>query len=99
MRGMLRLSMSILLLLLLSGCTRVLDVSGTDWRRQGASFQQVTLDEVECARSSDHAGDLPHAIVGGIIDKIVVPLEDVRRGAAYDRCMEKKGYGRVAAQR
>ena len=96
MRGMLRLSMSILVLLLLSACTRVLDVSGSDWRRQGASFQQVTLDEVECARSSDHAGDLPDTIVGGLADAIVVPLEDARRGAAYDRCMEKKGYARVA---
>jgi len=87
----------LLIVVLFSACTRVLDVSGTDWRRQGASFQQVTLDEMECARSSDHAGDLPHTVVGGITDTIVVPLEDARRGAAYDRCMEKKGYARVAA--
>ena len=99
MRGMSRLSVSVLVLLLLSACTRVLDISGTDWRRQGASFQQVTLDEVECARGSDHAGDLPDTVVGGIADAIVVPLADARRGAAYDRCMETKGYARVATQR
>lgn len=87
----------LLIIVLFSACTRVLDISGSDWRRAEASFQQVTLDEVECARGSDHAGDLPDTVVGGIADTIVVPLEDARRGAAYDRCMEKKGYARVTA--
>ena len=52
---------------------------------------------MECARGSDHAGDLPDTVIGGIADTIVVPIEDARRGAAYDRCMEKKGYARVTA--
>lgn len=83
-------------LVVLSGCTRVLDVSGSDWRRANTSIQQETLDEVECARTTERAGDLPDTIVGGIADTVVVPLEDARRGAAYDRCMVAKGYSPAA---
>jgi uncharacterized protein YceK len=78
--------------LLLAGCTRVLDVSGKEWRRVDASIQQVTYDEVDCARASERAGDLPDRIVGGVADMVVLPLEDKRRGAAYDHCMRTRGY-------
>ena len=71
---------------------RVLDVSGTEWRRANTSFQQVTYDETECARASEHAGDMPWTIVGGIVDMVVVPLGDKLRGASYDRCMHGRGY-------
>lgn len=82
----------------LSGCTRVLDISGTEWRRGTTTIQQETWDEVECARDTEYAGDLPDTIVGGLADMIVVPLEDSRRGAAFDRCMVAKGYERIAAE-
>jgi len=59
---------------LLSGCTRVLDISGTDWGRANTSIQQETWDEVECARETENAGDLPDTIFGGMVDMIVVPL-------------------------
>lgn len=65
-------------LLLLAGCTRVLDVSGSEWRLANASIRRITYDQVECARESEHKGDLPDAIAGGIVDMIVRPLEDVR---------------------
>jgi uncharacterized protein YceK len=78
--------------LLLAGCTRVLDVSGKEWRRANVSIQQITYDEVDCARASERAGDLPDTIVGGIVDMVVLPLEDILRGAAYDRCMRQRGY-------
>jgi hypothetical protein len=81
----------------LSGCTRVIDISGAEWRRPNTAIQQETWDEVECARATEYAGDLPDIIVGGLADMIVVPLEDSRRGAAFDRCMVAKGYERVAA--
>ena len=84
--------------LLLVGCTRVLDVSGSEWRRANASIQQITYDEVECARLSEPAGDLPNTIVGGLADLVVVPLEDVLRGASYDRCMRQRGYERMTAR-
>jgi len=82
---------------LLSGCTRVIDISGSDWRRADTSIQQETFDEVECARTTEKAGDLPDTFVGGLADLIVVPLEDRRRGAAYDRCMIDRGYSPVAS--
>ena len=78
--------------LLLTGCTRVLDVSGNEWRRANTSIQQITLDEVDCARASERDGDLPDTFVGGIVDEVIVPLEDVLRSASYDRCMRKLGY-------
>jgi hypothetical protein len=83
-------------LLLLTACTRVIDISGNEWRRDNTSIQQETFDEVECARATESAGDLPDTIVGGIVDAIVVPLEDRRRGAAFDRCMVGKGYAPIA---
>ena len=80
---------------LLSGCTRVLDISGTDWERANTSIQQETFDEVECARDTEGRGNIGETYVGGIVDAIVVPLEDRRRGEAYDRCMIAKGYSPV----
>ena len=85
-------------LVLLTGCTRVLDISGSEWQRANTSIQQETFDEVECARATENAGDLPDTIVGGIIDAFVGPAEDRRRGAAYDRCMKEKGYSPIARQ-
>jgi hypothetical protein len=80
---------------LLSGCTRVLDIAGVEWKRANTTFQQETFDEVECVRDTEGAGDLPDTIIGGLVDAVVVPLEDRRRGTAYDRCMIAKGYAPV----
>jgi uncharacterized protein YceK len=88
----------VVVVLLLAGCTRVLDVSGNEWRRANVSIQQITYDEVECARLSEPAGDLPDTIVGGLADLVVVPLEDKLRGASYDRCMRQRGYERVTSR-
>lgn len=82
--------------LLLTGCTRVLDVAGSDWDRANTSIQQETFDEVECARATEPLAKSPYTIVGGVIDAVLVPLADARRGAAYDRCMREKGYTAVA---
>jgi hypothetical protein len=85
--------------LLSAGCTRVLDISGVEWRRANTSVQENTFDEVECARDTIYAGDIGETYVGGIVDAIVVPLEDRRRGAAHDACMVAKGYERVEAEK
>jgi uncharacterized protein YceK len=91
-----RVATLLVAVVLLAGCTRVLDVSGNEWRRANTSIQQVTYDEVECARASEHVSDMPWTIVGGIVDMVVVPLGDKLRGASYDRCMRKAGYEHVA---
>lgn len=80
----------------LVGCTRILDIAGVEWRKANATIQQVTYDEVECARATESAGKLPDTIVGGVADMIVRPMEDRRRGAAYDECMRSRGYEHVA---
>jgi hypothetical protein len=85
-------------LVVLTGCTRVLDISGSEWKRANTPIRDVTWDEVECARETDGKGELPDTIVGGVVDAFVVPLEDRRRGSAYDRCMHAKGYTPVSAQ-
>jgi hypothetical protein len=84
--------------IVLQGCTRVLDIAGVEWARPNTSIQQETFDEVECVRETEGAGDLVDTIVGGLADMIVVPLEDRRRGQAYDRCMIAKGYTPIAAR-
>ena len=89
----------LVMVVLLAGCTRVIDISGAEWRRDGASIQQVTLDEVDCARETVYAGDIRDTIVGGIVDAFVVPLEDRRRGKAYDNCMLARGYEPVPQER
>jgi hypothetical protein len=83
---------------LLAGCTRVIDISGSEWRRPNTGHPQLTWDQVECARATEGVGDLSDTVVGGVVDAIVVPMEDRRRGAAYDRCMTAKGYAPVAAR-
>jgi hypothetical protein len=81
---------------LLFGCTRVIDIAGTEWGRANTTLAQETWDEVECARETEGAGRLPDTIVGGIADAIVAPLEDSRRGSAFDGCMMAKGYTPVS---
>jgi len=86
----------LLTLLVFAGCTRVLDISGSDWRRDKTSIQQETLDEMECARNSEFDG-IRWTFVGGVVDAVRLPIEDMTRGARYDSCMEKKGYTRVTS--
>jgi hypothetical protein len=73
----------------------VLDIAGVEWKRANTSLQQETLDEVECVRETEGAGDLVDTVVGGLADLVVVVLEERQRGAAYDRCMVAKGYAPV----
>jgi hypothetical protein len=86
-------------LVLLPACTRVIDIAGVEWSRANTSLQQETWDEVECARETEGAGTMFETYVGGVLDAIVVPMEDSRRGDAYDRCMVAKGYAPVVTQR
>ena len=83
---------------LLAGCTRVIDIAGNEWSRPNTTHPQITWDQVECARVTEGTGNLPDTIVGGVVDAIVVPMEDRRRAAAYDRCMTEKGYSPIAAR-
>ncbi len=75
-----------------SGCAAELDVSGSKWAKAGTSFNQVTLDETDCARVASDAGKTPDLIVGGLTDAVRNGIRERGRQGTYDRCMRERGY-------
>jgi hypothetical protein len=76
----------------LAGCAPQFDIGGGDWAKPGAGIQQITLDEMECARTASRAYSTPESFVGGLADVVRVKIEDSQMTSAFDRCMESKGY-------
>lgn len=77
----------------LAGCAAPhFDVGGGDWAKSGAGVQQVSLDEMECARTASRAYSTPELFVGGLVDAVRVKIEDGQMTSAFARCMESKGY-------
>jgi len=84
-----------LLAIAVGGCAAELDISGARWNKDRAQFNQITLDETDCARGALDAGQTPDLILGGIVDlPRVLIREDGRRGA-YNKCMRDRGYRMV----
>lgn len=79
--------------LLLAGC--VLDLSGTAWKKPGAMFQQVTADEMECARRTHEIGTEPDLLLGGVLDVPRLALKESRQQRTFDSCMTAAGYART----
>ena len=78
--------------MLLAGCAPHFDIGGGDWAKPGAQVQQVTLDEMECARTASRAYGTPDLIVGGLVDTVRVKIENGQMSGAFDQCMRTKGY-------
>jgi hypothetical protein len=76
----------------LAGCAPQFDVGGSDWAKSGAGIHQITLDEMECARTASRAYWTPESFVGGLVDVRRVKIEDSQMTSAFSRCMESKGY-------
>ena len=76
----------------LAGCSVHPDVSGTHWVRPDAMLQDVTLDEVDCARRADQAGATSDLFVGGLVDVVRLAIEDGQRRTAFRQCMADRGY-------
>jgi hypothetical protein len=76
--------------LLLAGCT--LDLRGTEWKKPGAMFQDVSLVEVECARKAFEIGPGPDLILGGLLDVGRLAVQESRQSSAFDDCMTGAGY-------
>jgi hypothetical protein len=76
----------------LAGCSVHPDVSGTHWVRPDAMLQDITLDEVDCARRADQAGATPDLVVGGLVDVVRLVNEDGQRRTAFRQCMADRGY-------
>src|SRR6516162_1935570 len=79
-------------LLLLTGCT--LDLRGTEWKKPGAMFQEVSLVETECARKAFEIGPGPDLILGGLLDVGRIAVQESRQANAFNDCMTSAGYQR-----
>jgi len=77
---------------LLTGC--VLDLRGTEWKKPGAMFQDVSLVETECARKALELGTGPDLILGGLLDVGRIAVQESRQANAFNDCMTSAGYQR-----
>lgn len=85
-----KIALVVIAVILLSGCT-TMDLR-LRWTKPGVAPQQLTLDHMDCRRSSAAAGSTPESYVGGVIDAVRVEIESVQRTREYDRCMTERGY-------
>jgi len=89
MRALVALSAAVLLL---TGCT--LDLRGTEWKKPGAMFQEVSLIETDCARKAFEIGPGPDLILGGLLDVGRIAVQESRQANAFSDCMTSAGYQR-----
>ena len=76
-----------------AGCaTPSIDVAGFGWSKAGAGVQQVTLDEVACARAAQAAPRTLDLVLGGLFDVARVTIETAGARQVYERCMAGRGY-------
>src|SRR2546422_61030 len=74
---------------LLLGCA--LDLSGSAWKKSGAMVQQVTADEMKCARQTYEIGYAPDLGVGGLLDVLRLAVNEARRQSAFRGGMTRTG--------
>jgi hypothetical protein len=93
----LRFAIAGLGLLTLAGCSAKYDLAGTSWAKPNTMVQQVTLDEIDCAREAREASHTPDLILGGLIDVGRYFYEERQRFSTYERCMVARGYARTSS--
>jgi hypothetical protein len=79
---------------LLAGCATI-DLSGSAWKKSGAIIQQVTANEIECARRTYEIGYAPDLVVGGLLDVLRLAVNEARLRSAFSSCMTRAGYARA----
>ena len=67
---------------------------GTEWRKTGAMFQEVSAVEVECARKAFEIGPGPDLGLGGLLDVGRIAVLESRQANAFSDCMTSAGYQR-----
>jgi hypothetical protein len=87
-----RLTIALLVIGTLTGCSTKYDLTGADWVKSGVMIRDVTYDEMECVRGAREAGATPDLVVGGLADVGRYLIEERQRGGAYRNCMQAKGY-------
>jgi hypothetical protein len=75
-----------------------MDVAGRGWAKPSAGVQQVTLDEMDCARAAQGAGRTPDPILGGLVDVVRLVMESAQERATFERCMAGRGYRQAAVR-
>jgi hypothetical protein len=78
--------------LLLTGCA--LDLGGTEWKKPGAMFQDVSLIETECARKAFEIESGPDLILGGLLNVGRLAIQEWRQASAFSDRMTSAGYQR-----
>jgi hypothetical protein len=88
-----RLTLLVVLAAAAAGCTTTPLVPEV-WTRSGATVGELTLDDLQCRRTSEMTGNGSGSgtYVGGLADAVVVTVQHVRREKTYAACMEAKGY-------
>ena len=87
-----RFTTVIAIALLATGCT-TWDL-GTRWTRPNTMMQQMTYDNVNCARLDEEVKRSPETILGGVLDLGVLTASEIARISRYNECMTSKGYVR-----
>ena len=75
---------------LAAGCT-TWDL-GTQWTRSSTMMQQITYDNMECARLDEAVKRTPETILGGVLDLGMLTISEMARISRYNDCMTSKGY-------
>jgi hypothetical protein len=88
-----RLAIVVVAAALLAGCA--LSLGGTEWKKSDAMFQQVTGDEIECARTALGIGPGLDLVLGGLFDVVRTAVLEARQAGAFSACMTTRGYARV----
>src|SRR5207245_2399032 len=65
------------------------------WKKSRAMVQQVTADEMACARQTYEIGYAPDLVVGGLLDVLRLAVNEARLQRAFRSCMTRTGYVRA----
>ena len=88
-----RLAILVLTAALLAGCA--LDLGGTEWKKSGAMFHEVTAVEIQCARTAFETIVGPDLVLGGLFDVARAASLEATQAGAFSDCMTAQGYSRV----
>lgn len=88
-----RLAILVLTAALLAGCA--LDLGGTEWKKSGAMFHEVTAVEIQCARTAFETIVGPDLVLGGLFDVARAASLEATQADVFSDCMTAQGYARA----
>ena len=82
-----------------AGCaSATMGVAGSGWAKPATGVQQVTFDEMDCARAAQGTGRTPDLVLGGVFDVARLVIDHARERGTFERCMAGRGYRQAAAR-